>query len=176
MPVPHLLGRAVQVPRGVTAWAVGVCLMTVEVSGLPPTLTEKAGQQRALVHLLCLNWPWSLGCSWHLATHMGHKFPHAGKFTPGCCESCKFSPSQQAAQLRVTHRTPGASLEQRPGHCFQELELLNEFMLRKRQVTFITESGELNIHIYLLKKIIYICSKALPSLKDKHHLVTKLKK
>lgn len=49
-------------------------------------------------------------------------------------------------------------------------------MLRKRQVTFITESGELNIHIYLLKKIIYICSKALPSLKDKHHLVTKLKK
>lgn len=47
---------------------------------------------------------------------------------------------------------------------------------RERRGTVITESGELNVHIYLLKKIIYICSKALPSLKDKHHLVTKLKK
>lgn len=47
---------------------------------------------------------------------------------------------------------------------------------RERQGTALTESGELNVHIYLLKKIIYICSKALPSLKDKHHLVTKLKK
>lgn len=78
---------------------------------------------------------------------------------------------QPDSQEHTGHQT---SLEQRPGHCFQQL--LNEFMLRKRQVTFITESGELNIHIYLLKKIIYICSKALPSLKDKHHLVTKLKK
>lgn len=158
-------------PRGVTAWRVGVCEITVEASGLSPTLAEKAGQQRALVHPLCLNCPWSLGCSWHLATHVEHEFPKAGEFTQGAVGAAASPPrSQQPSNPQGTR----SSLEQRPGCCFQQL--LNGIMLRKRQVTFITESGELNIHIYLLKKIIYICSKALPSLKDKHPLVTELKK
>lgn len=58
-PVPHLLGGAVHMPGGRTAWRVGCVWWLWQSLGFHPPLCREP-----LCILCALNCPWSLGCSW----------------------------------------------------------------------------------------------------------------
>lgn len=85
--------------------------MTVAVSGLPPTLV-----QRALVHPLCFKLSLELGLL--LANHVEQEFPQAGEFSQGAVGAAGSAPGSEQQSSTQGSRS---SLEQQPGCCFQQL-------------------------------------------------------